>query len=172
MIFQTIILFWLSHKSMAANTAYNLFRIQGYSIYLDSKLLIFCNVIFICQKLWILLISNSLLSFRTWGLNWLTILRIAGFFSWGGSPHPAKILPIPPIRHLSPFLDQGLSPPQPRFVPENLKNLNTFLCQIWLLLIQLIPILSFPVMHDLCMFHYLKKLYFMLKIAKNGLILH
>ena len=53
----------------------------------------------------------------------------------GGPPHPAKILPIPPIRHLSPFLDQGLFPPQPRFVPENLKNLNTFLCQIWLVLL-------------------------------------
>ena len=52
----------------------------------------------------------------------------------GGPPHPAKILPIPPIWHLSPFLDQGLSPPQPRFVPENLKNLNSFLCQIWPLL--------------------------------------
>ena len=171
MIFQTIILFWLSHKSMAANTAYNLFRIQGYSIYLDSKLLIFCNVIFICQKLWILLISNSLLSFRTWGLNWLTILRIAGFFSWGGSPHLAKILPIPPSDTCPRFWTKAC-PPQPRFVPENLKILNTFLCQIWLLLIQLIPILSFPVMHDLCMFHFLKKLYFMLKIAKNGLILH
>ena len=95
MIFQTIILFWLSHKSMAANTAYNLFRIQGYSIYLDSKLLIFCNVIFICQKLGILLISNSLLSFRTWGLNWLTILRIAGFFPGGGSPIRRKFCQSP-----------------------------------------------------------------------------
>ena len=61
---------------------------------------------------------------------------MAGFFPGGtGGPHPAKILLIPSIRHLSPFLDQGLSsPPQPRFVPKNLKNLNTFLCQIWLLL--------------------------------------
>ena len=36
-----------------------------------------------------------------------------GFFpgGTGGSPHPAKILSIPPIRQLFPFLDQGLSPP-------------------------------------------------------------
>ena len=79
-----------------------------------------------------------------------------GFFLGGlGVPHPAKILLIPPIRHLSPFLDQGLSP-QPMFVPENLKNLNTFLCQIWLLLSSKVP----------------KKLYFVHKIAKNVLILH
>ena len=64
----------------------------------------------------------------------------AGFFSWGGlgGPHPVKILPIPPIRYLSPFLDQGLSP-QPRFIPKNLKKLNPFLCQIWLLLSSKVP---------------------------------
>ena len=44
------------------------------------------------------------------------LFAVTGFFSCGGrlggSPHPAKILPIPPpIWHLSPFLDQGLSPP-------------------------------------------------------------
>ena len=51
----------------------------------------------------------------------------------GGSPSGKNFVnPPPPIRHLSQFLDQGLSP-QPRFFPENLKNLNTFLCQIWLL---------------------------------------
>ena len=51
----------------------------------------------------------------------------------GGSPHPAKILPIPPIRHLSPFLDQGLSPPaevRPRkfekFKYIFVSNLTTF----------------------------------------------
>ena len=69
------------------------------------------------------------------------------FFQGGlGVPHPVKILSIP-HRHLSPFLDQGLSPPLPRFIP---KNLNTFWCQIWLLLSS----------------KYLKKLYFMLKITK------
>ena len=55
------------------------------------------------------------------------------FFSWvdRGPPIRRKFCQFPPIRHLSPFLDQGLSPPpQPRFVPENLKNLNSFLCQI------------------------------------------
>ena len=54
----------------------------------------------------------------------------AGFFLGGwGVPHPAKILPIPPIQHLSPFLDQGLSPAA-EVRPRKLKNLNTFLCQI------------------------------------------
>ena len=67
--------------------------------------------------------------------------KYAGFFSWGdgGPPIRQKFCQSPPIRHLSPFLDQCLSPPQPRFVPENLKNLNTFLCQIWLLLSSKVP---------------------------------
>ena len=67
--------------------------------------------------------------------------KTQGFFlgGTGGPPQLAKILSIPPIQHLSPFLDQGLSPPQARFVPENLKNLNTFLCQIWLLLSSKVP---------------------------------
>ena len=47
----------------------------------------------------------------------------------GGSPHSAKILPIPHPT-LVPVFGPRLVPPQPRFVPENLKNLNTFLCQI------------------------------------------
>ena len=57
----------------------------------------------------------------------------------GGSPHPAKILPIPPHPTLVPVFGQRLVPPQLRFVPENLKNLNTFLCQIWLLLSSTVP---------------------------------
>ena len=68
---------------------------------------------------------------------------IQGFFlgGTGGSPHLAKILSIPPpIWHLSPFLDQGLSPPPSRgSSPKNLKNLNTFLCQIWVLLSSKVP---------------------------------
>ena len=46
--------------------------------------------------------------------------EVQGFFlgGTGGSPHPAKILPIPPIRHLSPFLDQGLSPPPAEVRPR------------------------------------------------------
>ena len=63
---------------------------------------------------------------------------VSRVFSQGGGPPSGKNFANPPIRHLSPFLDQGLSP-QPRFVPENLKNLNTFLCQIWLLLSSKIP---------------------------------
>ena len=57
-----------------------------------------------------------------------------GFFLGGlGGPHLVKILPIPPIRHLSPFLDQGLSPPaevRPRkfekFTYIFVSNLTTF----------------------------------------------
>ena len=42
------------------------------------------------------------------------VLFLPGFFPGGGLgvPQLAKILSIPPIRHLSPFLDQGLSPPR------------------------------------------------------------
>ena len=46
-----------------------------------------------------------------------------GFFflvGTGGPPSGENFVNLP-HRHLSPFLDQGLSP-QPRFVPENLKN--------------------------------------------------
>ena len=50
----------------------------------------------------------------------------AGFFPGGG--HPAKILPIPPSDTCARFWTKAC-PPQPRFVPKNLKNLNTFLCQ-------------------------------------------
>ena len=62
-------------------------------------------------------------------------MKIQGFFPGGdgGPPNPAKILPIPPIRHLSPFLDQGLSPPaevRPRkfekFKYIFVSNLTTF----------------------------------------------
>ena len=65
----------------------------------------------------------------------------SGFFSWGdgGSPHPAKILPIPPSDTCPCFWTKACPPPQPRFVPENLKNLNTFLCQIWLILSSKVP---------------------------------
>ena len=53
-----------------------------------------------------------------------------GFFlgGTGGSPHPAKILPIPPPSDTCPRFWTKACPPQPRFVPENWKNLNTFLC--------------------------------------------
>ena len=47
---------------------------------------------------------------------------VIGFFPGGtGGPPSSKNFVNPPIRHLSPFLDQGLSP-QLRFVPENLKK--------------------------------------------------
>ena len=63
-----------------------------------------------------------------------------GFISWGtGGPHPAKTLSIPPPSTLVPVFGPSLVPPQLRFVPENWKNLNTFLCQIWLLLSSKVP---------------------------------
>ena len=55
-----------------------------------------------------------------------------GFFflvGTGGPPIRRKFCQSPPSTLCPRFLDQGLSP-QPRFVPENLKNLNIFLCQI------------------------------------------
>ena len=61
------------------------------------------------------------------------------------SPHPTPV----------PVFGPRLVPTQPRFIPENLKNLNTFLCQIWLLLSSKVPLKSV----------------LQLKIAKNGLIL-
>ena len=44
----------------------------------------------------------------------------------------------PPIRHLSPYLYKGLFPPD-EVGPQKFENLNTFLCQIWLLLSSKVP---------------------------------
>ena len=60
---------------------------------------------------------------------------LRGFFLGDGrSPYTAKMLPIPPIRHLSPFLDKGLSPPPAKVHPRKFEkfkyifvsNLTTF----------------------------------------------
>ena len=82
----------------------------------------------------------------------------SGFFPGGvGVPHPAKILPIPsPIRQLSSFLDQGLSPPA-EVRPRKVEKLNEYIFVSNLTISKLKSTL--------------KKLYFMFKIAKNGLIL-
>ena len=64
------------------------------------------------------------------------------FFFMGeteGSPHPAKFCQFPPIRHLSPFLDQGLSLPAEVRPRKFEKSKYTFLCQIWLLLSSKVP---------------------------------
>ena len=63
-----------------------------------------------------------------------------GFFlgGWGVSPIRQKFCQSPHLT-LVPVFGPRLVPPQPRFVPENLKNLNTFLCQIWLLLSSKVP---------------------------------
>ena len=54
--------------------------------------------------------------------NKLFVEFLSGFFSWwglGGSPIRQKFCQSP-IRHLSPFLDQGLSPPA-EVRPQKLK---------------------------------------------------
>ena len=48
----------------------------------------------------------------------------------GGVPPSGENFANPPHPTLVPVFGPRLVPPQPRFVPENLKNLNTFLCQI------------------------------------------
>ena len=47
----------------------------------------------------------------------------------GGSPHRQKFCQSPPSDTCPRFWTKAC-PPKPRFVPENLKNLITFLCQI------------------------------------------
>ena len=54
--------------------------------------------------------------------------------SWGVSHPSGKILSIPPSDTCPRFWTKACPTPQPRFVHENLKTLNTFFCQIWLLL--------------------------------------
>ena len=56
-----------------------------------------------------------------------------GFFSWGGlgGPPSGENFANPPMRHLSPFLDQGLSPPSAEVCPQKFEyifvsNLTTF----------------------------------------------
>ena len=66
----------------------------------------------------------------------------SGFFSWGGlgvPPSGKNFANPPPHLTLVSVFGPRLVPPQPRLVPENLKNLNTFLCQIWLLLSSKVP---------------------------------
>ena len=65
----------------------------------------------------------------------LFVSSLPGFFSWGTgrSPYPAKILPIPPSDTCPRFWTKAC-PPSRGSSPKNLTNLNTFLCQIWLLL--------------------------------------
>ena len=63
-------------------------------------------------------------------------------FSWGGlggSPPSGKNFANPPPSDTCPHFWTKACPPQPRLVPENLKNLNTFLCQIWLLFSSKVP---------------------------------
>ena len=65
-----------------------------------------------------------------------------GFFSLGGtggSPIRWKFCQSPPSDTCPRFWTKACPPPQPRFVPKNLKHLNTFLCQIWLLLSSTVP---------------------------------
>ena len=88
--------------------------------------------------------------YLAWGFAWWNVeheragLRAMRFHSgikmmavhYQGFPSSENFVNSP-IRHLSPFLDQGLSPAEVR--PRNLKDLNTFLYQIWLLLSSKVP---------------------------------
>ena len=89
------------------------------------------------------------------------LVNAQGFFLGGwGSPIQWKFCQSPPpIDTCHHFWTKACPPPpQPRFIPENLTNLNTFLCQIWLLQLK----------------STLKSCISCLKTAttKNGLILH
>ena len=57
----------------------------------------------------------------------------------GGPPIWQKFCQSPPPSDTCPRFWTKACPPQPRFVPENFKNLNTFLCQMWLLLSSKVP---------------------------------
>ena len=61
----------------------------------------------------------------------LTLNVYHGFFLGRGLgvPHLGKSLVNHPHPTLVPVFGPRLAP-QPRFVPENLKNLDTFLCQV------------------------------------------
>ena len=67
--------------------------------------------------------------------------RFQGFFFRGGLgvPHLAKILSIPHPTLVPVFGPKLVPPPPPRFIPKNLKTLNTFLCQLWLFLSSKVP---------------------------------
>ena len=60
-----------------------------------------------------------------------------GFFP--GVPPSGKNFVNSPPSDTCPCFWTKACPPQPRFVPENLTNLNKFLCQIWLLLSSKVP---------------------------------
>ena len=70
--------------------------------------------------------------------KWDKIYRVFSWGGLGGPPIRRKFCQSPPSDTCPRFWTKAC-PPQLRFVPENLKNLNTFLCQIWLLLSSKVP---------------------------------
>ena len=72
-------------------------------------------------------------------------MQNSGFFPGGGGQGGLggptirqKFFQSPPIRHLSPFLDQGLSP-LAVVRPQKFEKFKHILCQIWLLLSSKVP---------------------------------
>ena len=86
----------------------------------------------------------------------LLVLHRPGFFP-GGFPIRQKFCQSP-LRHLSPFLDQGLSPPPAEVRPPKFEKFK------YIFVSNLTKYFQAQ--------KYLRKLYFMLKIAKNSIILH
>ena len=77
------------------------------------------------------------------GFFWPSLVAIARVFfpgGTGGFPPSGENFANSPTSDTCPrFWTKACPPPQPRFVPENLKNSSTFLCQIWLLLSSKVP---------------------------------
>ena len=85
-------------------------------------------------------LAETLKNVSSWQIctGWATVgLGYSGFFSWegtGGSPHPAKILPIPPHPTLVPVFGPRLVPPPAEVRPQKcekfkyifVSNLTTF----------------------------------------------
>ena len=83
--------------------------------------------------------NNQFLSILNYLSSGIPILDLSqGFFQGDGGPPSGKNFVNPPPDTCPRFWTKAC-PPQPRFVPENLRNLNTFLCQIWLLLSSKVP---------------------------------
>ena len=104
---------------------------QNFSISWVEKFTHF-NTVIISGKV----IRDILWSLRIKNLTIKNIMIFQGFFpggTGGVSPSGENFANSPPSDTCPHFWTKAC-PPQPRYVSENLKNLNTFLCQNWLLL--------------------------------------
>ena len=83
--------------------------------------------------------SAALCSWQLWLCSRVRITYPGTGFFPGGSPHPAKILPIPPYPTLVSIFGPRLVPPPAEVRPRQFEK-YTFLCQIWLLLSSKVPL--------------------------------